>query len=361
MAIFSFAARIQRAQQLVEQTGLAAVVIGPGTQLSYLTGLEIDSHERLSALVIPAQGSPHLVLPATDAAGVDTGLDVVTWRDGECPYAICRAIAGAGTVGLGTALTADHVLRLQAASDATVLAEEALSALFMAKEPAELAELAHAAEAIDRVHARVPELLVAGRTEAEVAAQLEELIATEHAAVDFVIVGSGPNGANPHHSYSGRVLASGDPVVVDIGGTLATGYHSDCTRTHVVGGAPALRDEEFGRAYAVLQEAFDAAVAAVRPGVTAHDIDAAARQVISAAGYGEHFFHRTGHGIGLDGHEAPYIIAGNELEIEEAMAFSIEPGIYLPGRWGMRIEDIVTVTADGCRQLNTQPRNLPGA
>ena len=361
MASFSdadYARRIDHAQQEVGRAGLAGVILGPGTQLSYLTGLEIDSHERLSALVIPAQGAPKLVLPATDAASVSTDLEVSTWRDGDDPYRICGDIIDGGTVGLGTALTADHVLRLQAVTESTVLAESALSALFMAKETAELAELARAAEAIDRVHARVPALLVAGRTEAEIAAELDELIAAEHAEVDFVIVGSGANGANPHHSFSERVLENGDPVVVDLGGTLSSGYHSDCTRTHIVGGVAQLADDEYRHAYEVLERAFDAAVNTVRPGVSAHDIDDAARRVITDAGYGDYFFHRTGHGIGLDGHEAPYIIAGNDQVIEEGMAFSIEPGIYLPGRWGMRIEDIVTVTADGCRQLNTQPREL---
>lgn len=353
-----YAHRIEHAQQELDKAGLAGVILGPGTQLAYLTGLDIDSHERLSALVIPSQGAPRLVLPATDAASVTTDLEVLTWRDGDDPYRICGDIIGAGTVGLGTALTADHVLRLQAVTESTVLAESALSALFMAKEAAELVELTRAAEAIDRVHARVPELLVPGRTEAEIAGELEKLIAAEHAAVDFVIVGSGPNGANPHHSYSERVLDNGDPVVVDLGGTLDSGYHSDCTRTHVVGGAAQLGDEEYRRAYEVLKRAFDAAIDTVRPGVSAHDIDDAARRLITEAGYGEYFFHRTGHGIGLDGHEAPYIIAGNDQIIEEGMAFSIEPGIYLPGRWGMRIEDIVTVTADGCRQLNTEPRQL---
>ena len=347
--------RLQKAQRLVAEAGLAGLIVGPGTELFYLTGLHIDSHERLSALVVPATGEARLVVPATDAASVFTALPIVSWRDGEDPYELCAQITGEGVIGLGTALTADHVLKLQALAPRTVLAQDVLAELFLVKEPGEVAQLRAAAKAIDRVHARVPELLAPGRTEQEVAAELERLIAAEHASVDFVIVGSGPNGANPHHDFSSRVLEPGDPVVVDIGGAFASGYRSDCTRTYQV---PGERDDAFDAVYAVLQEAFDAAIAAVRPGVAAHEIDAAARRVITLAGYGEHFFHRTGHGIGLDTHEPPYIVGGNDQVIRENMAFSVEPGIYVAGQWGMRIEDIVVVTADGCEQLNRQPRTL---
>ncbi|EEI16578.1 M24 family metallopeptidase [Corynebacterium lipophiloflavum] len=347
--------RLVKAQRLVAQAGLAGLVVGPGTELFYLTGLRINSHERLSAPVVPAEGEVSLVVPATDAASISTTLPVVSWRDGEDPYRLCTQITGEGVLGLGTALTADHVLRMQALAPRTVLAQDVLAELFMVKEPEEIAQLRAAAEAIDRIHARVPELLVAGCTEEDVAAQLRELITAEHASVDFVIVGSGPNGANPHHDFSSRVLEPGDAVVVDIGGALASGYRSDCTRTYQV---PGVGEEAFATAYAVLEEAFDAAIAAVRPGVAAAEIDTAARRVIEDAGYGENFFHRTGHGIGLDTHEAPYIIAGNDQVIEENMAFSVEPGIYVPGKWGMRIEDIVVVTEDGCEQLNRRPRAL---
>ena len=203
----------------------------------------------------------------------------------------------------------------------------------------------------------MPSLLREGRTEAEVAAELDALILDGHDSVDFVIVGSGANGANPHHSFSDRQLTRGDVVVVDLGGTLGPGYHSDSTRTYVVGGAGEADPEVVG-AYEVLHRAHAAAVAAVRPGVTAASIDAAAREAITDAGYGELFIHRTGHGIGLSTHEEPFIMAGNDLVLEEGMCFSIEPGIYRSGRWGMRLEDIVTVTADGVELLTRQPREL---
>jgi Xaa-Pro aminopeptidase len=226
----------------------------------------------------------------------------------------------------------------------------------MVKTPAEVEELALAGAAIDRVHARMGEWLRAGRTEAEVGADIAAAILAEgHVAVDFTIVGSGPNGASPHHELSDRRIEAGDVVVVDIGGMTATGYRSDCTRTYVVGGpAPA----DVAEWYAVLQAAQQAATEAVRPGVTAERIDAAAREVIAGAGWGEHFIHRTGHGIGLDTHEAPYVVEGNDLPLEPGMAFSVEPGIYLAGRCGARIEDIVVCTDEGVRTLTDGTREL---
>ena len=240
----------------------------------------------------------------------------------------------------------------------TKVAALALAELFTRKDAAEIEQLRAAGRAIDAVHAKVPELLRAGRTEAEVAADIDKLILERHGVVDFVIVGSGPNGANPHHDFSDRVLEDGDMVVVDIGGTYGVGYHSDCTRTYVVGGDPATLPEEARSMYAVLAEAQEAAVAAVRPGVTAASIDDVARSRITEAGYGEAYFHRTGHGIGLSTHEEPFIMAGNDLVLEPGMAFSVEPGIYLRGRFGARIEDIVVVTEDGCERLNEGPREL---
>jgi Xaa-Pro aminopeptidase len=225
----------------------------------------------------------------------------------------------------------------------------------MRKDDAEVAALRTAGAAIDGVHAQVPDWLVAGRTEAEVGVDITRaIVEAGHAEAAFVIVGSGPNGASPHHEVSDRVLETGDVVVVDIGGPLPDGYNSDSTRTYVVG-EPA---DGVREAYAVLQRAQAAAVDAVRPGVTAESIDETARAIIRDAGYGEYFVHRTGHGIGLEVHEEPYIVGGNDLVLEPGMAFSIEPGIYFPGRWGARIEDIVVVTDDGALAVNTRPHDL---
>ncbi|MFZ0045601.1 MAG: M24 family metallopeptidase, partial [Streptosporangiaceae bacterium] len=248
------------------------------------------------------------------------------------------------------------VLRLRAALPGVsqALASVALRDLRARKSPAEIAALLAAGEAIDRVHAQVPGWLRPGRTEREVAADISEAILAEgHATVDFAIVASGPNGASPHHTAADRVLRAGDAVVVDIGGTMPSGYCSDCTRTYAIGTPPA----DFAAYYQVLKDAQDAACAAVRPGVSAEAVDAAAREPITAAGYGEFFVHRTGHGIGLETHEDPYIVSGNTEVLQPGHAFSVEPGIY-PGPHGARIEDIVVCTEDGGRRLNNVSRDL---
>ncbi|APT90794.1 peptidase M24 [Corynebacterium sphenisci DSM 44792] len=361
------ATRLTRAADLAAERDLAGLVFGTGPDLQYLIGSAVSSHERLTALVFDDRGRATLVLPAVergslaDCAVGEVDCAVRLWEDGEDPHLIVADlldIAAGSRLGVGAGLTADHLLPiLEATGAAPVLAGEVLRELFMRKDDAELAQLTAAGAAIDRVHARVPAMLRPGRTEAEVGEEIAAAIVEEgHSAVDFVIVGSGPNGANPHHDVSDRVLAAGDVVVVDIGGTWGAGYHSDCTRTYVLGA-----NAEAEAVYAVLRRAQEAAVAAVRPGVTAAEIDAVARGAIAGAGYGEAFIHRTGHGIGLSLHEEPFIMAGNDLVLEEGMCFSVEPGIYLADRFGMRLEDIVAVTADGARTLNNGDRALVAA
>jgi Xaa-Pro aminopeptidase len=233
-----------------------------------------------------------------------------------------------------------------------VPASRVIKHLRMRKTAEEIDALRRAGQAIDRVHQQVPSLLRPGRTEAEVGRDIADLIVTEgHSQVNFVIVGSGPNGASPHHETGSRVLEPGDTVVVDIGGTLDA-YCSDCTRNYVIGTPP----DGYTEAHTVLEAAQQAACEAARPGVTAASVDAAARDLLTSAGFGDYFVHRTGHGIGLEEHEDPYIVAGNDTPLEAGMAFSIEPGVYVPGRYGMRIEDIVVVTDDGCERLNTIDR-----
>ena len=240
------------------------------------------------------------------------------------------------------------------------LAGEAIAELRMRKGGDEIDARAAAGAAIDRVQGRIGEWLRAGRTENEVAADIAAAVVAEgHARPDFVIVGSGPNGASPHHDASDRVIGSGDVVVIDIGGPMPSGYFSDCTRTYVVapepGEAVTPRVREI---YEIVRRAQAAGVAAVRPGVSAESIDQAARGVIEQAGYGEYFITRTGHGIGLEVHEHPYLVAGNSILLEPGMAFSVEPGIYLPGAFGVRIEDIVVVGDDGPLLMNTAPTEL---
>jgi Xaa-Pro aminopeptidase len=252
---------------------------------------------------------------------------------------------------------AEKVLALRAALPTAeqVLAGTVLRELRMRKTPSEVDALRDAGAAIDRVHARMAEWLRPGRTEREIGADIAAAIIAEgHVTADFVIVGSGPNGASPHHELSDRVVQEGEPVVVDIGGTNAAGYCSDSTRTYAVGSAP----QEFLDYYAVLLEAQIAACDAVAPGVTCEAVDAAAREVITNAGYGDLFIHRTGHGIGRETHEDPYIVTGNSLPLEPGMAFSVEPGIYRAGQHGARIEDIVVCTESGGERLNRTTREL---
>ncbi|ANN17663.1 dipeptidase [Amycolatopsis orientalis] len=358
-------ARLDRARAAAAAAGTDALLIAPGSDLRYLIGQAGGSFERLTTLVIPADGVPALVLPKLEAPGYadvpadELGIEVVTWVDGDNAYELVADRLGKpGRVAVSDFTPALHVLAFRGAlGDAEqTLAGPIVRELRMRKDAAEIQALRDAGAAIDRVHARVHEWLRPGRTEAEVGADITAAIVEEgHTHADFVIVGSGPNGASPHHDVSERVIERGDVVVVDIGGPIAEGYNSDSTRTYAVGEP---RDADVAETYAVLQRAQKAAVEAVRPGVTAESIDAAARDIIAEAGFGEYFIHRTGHGIGLDVHEEPYIIKGNTLPLEPGMAFSVEPGIYQPGRWGARIEDIVVVTEDGVEPVNQRPHEL---
>jgi len=357
--------RLGRLRDHATGAGVAAVVITPGSDLRYLLGIAGSSFERLTALVVPSDPEfpAVLVAPALEFAGLshlsldDLGVEVRTWVDGEDAHALALAGLAAGPVAVSDMTPALHLLQLRdAGATEQRLAGPVLRELRMRKDASELAELRAAGAAIDRVHARVEEWLRPSRTEAEVAGDIAAAIVEEgHAGADFVIVGSGPHGASPHHSVSDRVIERGDVVVVDIGGPLPSGYNSDSTRTYAVGSP---REPDVAEAYAVLQAAQQAAVDAVRPGVTCESVDAAARSVLSDAGLAQYFIHRTGHGIGLDVHEEPYIVTGNDLALEEGMTFSIEPGVYLTGRWGARIEDIVAVTGDGVERYNTRPHDL---
>ena len=358
-----YAARLRSAAAAAQAAGLAGLVITPGYDLRYLVGSRAQTFERLTALVVPADGStPTVVVPRLELASLqesailELGLTVQDWVDGDDPYALVAAALPGSTVAVTDAMPALHLLPLASVLGAVpVLATDVLRQLRMIKDPSEIDALTKAGAAIDRVHARVPEFLKPGRTEADVSADIAEAIVAEgHSEVAFIIVGSGPNGADPHHECSDRELQVGDIVVVDIGGPVEPGYNSDCTRTYSIGEP----DPVVAQQYSVLQRAQAAAVAAVRPGMTAEQIDAAARDVLAAEGLAEVFVHRTGHGIGLSVHEEPYIVAGNGLTLEPGMAFSVEPGVYFAGQWGARIEDIVVVTDDGCVSMNNQPHEL---
>ncbi|MGV0633548.1 Xaa-Pro peptidase family protein [Mycolicibacillus trivialis] len=357
-----YSRRLAAAAAATAEAGLAGLVITPGHDLRYLLGSRAETFERLTALVLPADGEPTMVVPrlevpalAESAVG-DLGIAVQDWVDGDDPYRLVADALPGAAAAVTDAMPALHLVPLAGLlGTPPVLATAVLRRLRMHKDPAEIDALRRAGAAIDRVHAAVPGLLAAGRTEADVAADIAEAIVAEgHTEVAFIIVGSGPNGADPHHACSQRQLRHGDTVVVDIGGPVEPGYYSDCTRTYSIGEP----DPQVAQHYAVLHRAQRAAVDAVRPGVTAEQVDAAARDVLAEAGLAENFVHRTGHGIGLSVHEEPYIVAGNDLPLATGMAFSVEPGIYFTGRWGARIEDIVIVTDDGAEPVNSRPHEL---
>jgi Xaa-Pro aminopeptidase len=366
-----FAERIGRAQAGARARGLDALLVGVGPDLVYLAGYGAMPLERLTMLVVPAEGPVTLVVPrleATPARGCPAVAGghaaVATWEETEDPVALVRGLLPrvVGRLGASDRLWALHLLRFQGALPAAVLepASLVLHDLRIVKDADEVALLRLAARAADTVIHEVAYGRLVGRTEADVAHEIRDrLIAAGHDSAEFAIVGSGPNSASPHHAASGRVIRPGEPIVLDIGGPLG-GYGSDVTRTIWVTGGDAAHgpDDEFLRLYAVLRAAQAEATHAVRPGVACERIDLVAREIISAAGHGAHFIHRTGHGIGLEGHEDPYLVAGNAEVLEPGMAFSVEPGIYLEGRYGARIEDIVVCGEDGPVVLNEAPRDL---
>jgi Xaa-Pro aminopeptidase len=359
------AERLARARKEQAERGVDALLLGPSADLEYLTGYRPPSLERLTLLVLPAAGDARLVVPALEAPLArdhlgELGIEVAAWAETEDPVALVGdTLAGVGAaggrLGVGDRLWSAFLLRLQAALPTAgwTVASAVTRQLRMRKDAEEVEALARVAAAIDQVVEGLPGLAWAGRSEREVARDIEQAIRDTHDDCCFVIVGAGPNGASPHHVPGDRVVRPGDPVVVDIGGRL-DGYCSDTTRTLVVGEPPA----GFPELYALLQAAQLAGCAAVAPGVAAEAVDAACRDPIAAAGHGELFLHRTGHGIGLEEHEDPYLVAGNHEPLEAGMAFSVEPGLYLRGRYGARIEDIVVCTSDGGRRLNRTSRDL---
>lgn len=365
--------RLDAVRRAMGEVGVDALLLSHGADLPWLTGYTAMPLERLTVLVLPLVGDPVLVVPELEAPRVPAGdgsVEVRPWAEAEDPVALVADLLrgtgarrrGGGRFGVSERAWAVTLLRLQAAVPGRwVPASTVTGPLRAVKDQAELAALRAAGAAADQVAVALQagEIPLVGRTEAEVSAELgRRLVAAGHAHVNFAIVGSGPNGASPHHEPGGRRLAPGDVVVCDFGGTLAlgedVGYCSDITRT-VVLGAPTT---EVADTYAVLQAAQAAAVAAVRPGVAAEDVDAAARTVITDAGLGPRFIHRTGHGIGIEEHEDPYVVAGNGTPLVPGHAFSVEPGIYLPGRFGMRLEDIVAVTDDGVEAFNRADHGL---
>ena len=358
-----YADRRRRAAEQAAAAGLAGVLVTPGPDLRYFLGYTPSADtERLTLLAIPAHGDAVAVVPKLEAhdleVGAVGGIEAVAWSDGEDEHAVAaRLLSPDGRYAISDAAWALHVLGLQRTLPASSYAAvtTVLPMLRAAKSPEEVARLAAAGSGADAVFAEIVTRAFAGRRERDVAADLDALLRSHgHEQVDFTLVCAGENGADPHHEAGDRVIREGDMVVMDFGG-LADGYGSDTTRTvHV--GEPT--DEE-QRVHDLVREAQQAGFDAVRPGAACQEVDRAARKVIKDAGYGEYFIHRTGHGIGVTTHEPPYMIEGEELPIVPGMCFSIEPGVYLPGRFGVRIEDIVTATEDGAgHRFNNTPHEM---
>ncbi|MFI1835738.1 aminopeptidase P family protein [Streptomyces olivaceoviridis] len=358
-----YRARMERAVRSADDAGLAGLLVAPGPDMVWLTGYTPTAvTERLTLLVLAPGRDPVLVVPTLEAPDAEqaagaAALTLRDWTDGKDPYAVTAGLLDdRGRFGISDNTWAMHLLGLQRALPGTSYASltDALPMLRAVKDAAELELLAAAGAAADLAFEEIRKVPFAGRRESDVGQDLAGLLRRfGHSQVDFTIVGSGPNGANPHHEVGDRVIRSGDMVVLDFGG-LKDGYGSDTTRTvHV--GEPT---EEERRVHDVVRAAQEAGFQAVRPQVACQEVDRAARAVITDAGYGEYFIHRTGHGIGVTTHEPPYMIEGEEQPLVPGMCFSVEPGIYLPGRFGVRIEDIVTVTADGGRRLNDTTREM---
>jgi len=356
----SFAARRERVQQQILQRGLAAMLLSPGSDLAYFSGYRIFGSERLTCLVLPASGVPTLVLPELEsprATAAAPDLAQRTWRETEDPYALVASlVTDRGDIAVADQMWALFTLRLQAAIPRRfAVASELTREQRMRKDKGERDALAAVSAGADRAFARIRSVEFAGRRERDIAADLAAALRAEgHEEVAFTIVASGPNGASPHHQTGDRVIAKGETVVLDFGGTQSW-YCSDITRTVVVG----TPDAEMVKVHDTVRRAQEAGYAAARSGTACELVDAASRKVIDDAGYGTYFIHRTGHGIGLDGHEHPYLVSGNREALEPGMAFSIEPGIYLPGRFGVRIEDIAIIGDDGrAEPLNTADHAL---
>jgi D-alanyl-D-alanine dipeptidase len=358
-----FANRMRRAAMQAQQVGLSGVLVTPGPDLVYFTGYApIAITERITMLAISAERQPAMLVPILerpDAEGAPgTGaVSLTDWTDGADPYAAAAKLLDPnGRYAISDSAWAMHVLGLQhrLPDSSYVSMTEALPMLRAVKGADELERLAAAGAAADASYEEIVHVQFAGRLETEVAADLAALLRKHgHSQVDFTVVGSGPNGANPHHEAGDRTIERGDMVVLDFGG-LKDGYGSDTTRTvHV--GEPS--DEE-RKVFEIVRRAQQAGFEAVRPGIACEEVDRAARKVITDAGYGEQFIHRTGHGIGLTTHEPPYMVEGETHPIEPGMCFSIEPGIYLHGRFGVRIEDIVVATDDGGRRLNNTSHEM---
>ncbi|MET0325402.1 MAG: Xaa-Pro peptidase family protein [Ilumatobacteraceae bacterium] len=356
--------RLDRVRKAMADQGVDVLLLSVGHDLPYLTGYQAMPLERLTMLVVPRDGDATMVIPRLEAPRVEEQpgvFSLVPWNETDDPSAIVADLAaGATTAAVGDQMWARFLVELLPRMSGTEFrrAVDVVGPLRMVKDAAEVEALRAAGAAADRVahQLHAGEIPLVGRTEAQVSADISaRLLAEGHDKVNFAIVAAGENAASPHHHGGDRVITAGEIVLCDFGGTMA-GYCSDTTRCVFTGEPTA----EIADAYAVLLEAQQASVASATVGTPCQDVDRAARQIIADAGYGDYFVHRTGHGIGMEEHEDPYIVEGNDRPLVAGHAFSVEPGIYVPGRWGMRLEDIIVATGDGPEPLNSSDHGLVG-
>ena len=353
--------RLARVRAAMSNLGIDVCLLSVGPDLPWLIGYEAMPLERLTMLVVPRESDATLVVPRLEVPRVTpdpANFSVRGWTETEDPIAIVAELVGpAATAAIGNRTWSQFLVGLQRSLPSVAFsnASAVLGPLRETKDAAEIAVLRRAAAAVDRIAAELQSgaVTLIGRTEAEVSADLSRRILAEgHHRVNFAIVAAGENAASPHHEPGPRVIGPGEVVLCDFGGTMlaegGAGYCSDITRC-VVTGEPT---REMQEVYEVLHAAQVAAVASGLVGATCESVDAAARDIISAAGYGEWFMHRTGHGIGVEEHEDPYIVEGNTQRLVPGNAYSVEPGIYLPGRFGFRLEDIVVTTTEGPDPIN---------
>lgn len=356
----TFSKRQRRTQADMKDSGFDLAIVTPGPNLRYLTNFRANALERITALIL-TQDETWLIVPELEfqaAKDFFKELQVVPWGELDNPYQLVfDRSAKAKKILLDQNMKYLHVEKFQYTfQNATfynlskvVLPQRAVKSAY------ELDELAKVSEKISEVHSQILSLRFNQKTETQLAREIHDLILQGHETVDFVIVASGPNSANPHHAPNDRVIQPGDPVIIDIGGTSASGYCSDCTRTYHVGEDI---DGEFYENYKILKGAQKLGVDSAVVGIAAQDVDALVRNKLAEANLDQWFIHRLGHGIGMETHEDPYLVKNNEYLLQKGNAFSIEPGFYRPNKWGARIEDILIINDSGVKNLNDFDHDL---
>jgi Xaa-Pro aminopeptidase len=354
----TFRARRELVISKLSQLEVDLAIITPGENLRYLTNYQALALERITALIV-SQTNTWLLVPALEyhsAVERCPDLEILSWNETTDPYQLIQNLMpSAKRVMVDEKMPYFHVEKIQNQFNVQLQNfSKVISPLRMKKDAFEITKLREVSLSINKVHKELQQIPFRNRSEKAIAKDISELILKEHEKVDFVIVAAGPNSANPHHEPGERLVQSRDVVVIDIGGTSADGYCSDCTRTYVVDEVA----DEFRRDFQILLQAQQLGTSAAKAGIAAQDLDRKVRAELAKADLDKWFIHRLGHGIGMQTHEDPYLVEGNEQILEVGNVFSIEPGFYQPGKWGARIEDIVAIGEKECLNLNNFDHDL---